>query len=113
MQETTTTNNIDEIRELIAADFATVDKLIHQQLESRVSLINDVVTHIIDGGGKRYGGQKVLAGNIIVRQRGTKFHAGPGARLGRDHTVFAIVDGFVQFVTKGKHKRKYVTVVTE
>jgi large subunit ribosomal protein L27 len=53
-------------------------------------------------GVKHFGGESVLAGNIIVRQRGTKWHPGPGTGLGRDHTIFATVDGVVAFrATKG------------
>jgi large subunit ribosomal protein L27 len=48
-------------------------------------------------GVKKFGGQAVIAGNIIVRQRGTKFHPGVGVGIGRDHTIFAIVDGRVKF----------------
>lgn len=62
-------------------------------------------------GVKLYGGQAVQAGNIIVRQRGTQFHAGPGVGLGRDHTLFALVDGVVQFDTKGRERRRTVSVV--
>ena len=61
-------------------------------------------------GVKRYGGQEVLAGEIIVRQRGTRFHAGDGVGLGRDHTLFALVSGFVKFITKGAKNRKFVTI---
>lgn len=63
-------------------------------------------------GVKLYGGQVVTAGNIIVRQRGTKFHAGTGVGLGRDHTLFALSDGVVKFETKGPHSRKFVSVVS-
>lgn len=62
-------------------------------------------------GVKRFGGQEVLAGNIIVRQRGTRFHAGPGVGIGKDHTLFATVTGVVKFETKGPQNRKYVSVV--
>lgn len=62
-------------------------------------------------GVKRFGGQAVIAGNILVRQRGTKFHAGENVGLGKDHTLFATADGVVKFVVKGAQKRKYVTVV--
>ncbi len=62
-------------------------------------------------GVKLYGGQAVEAGNIIVRQRGTQFHAGSGVGLGRDHTLFALVDGKVEFATKGPKKRRMVSVV--
>ena len=61
-------------------------------------------------GLKKFGGQVVKAGNIIVRQRGTKFHPGTNVGCGKDHTLFATADGRVQFVTKGKKSRKYVTV---
>ena len=62
-------------------------------------------------GVKRFGGEDVLAGNIIVRQRGTQFHPGSGVGLGRDHTLFALVDGKVEFSTKGPNKRRTVSVV--
>ena len=62
-------------------------------------------------GVKIYGGQDVNAGNIIVRQRGTQFHPGPGVGLGRDYTLFALVDGRVEFSTKGAAKRRTVSVV--
>ena len=61
-------------------------------------------------GVKVYGGQKVPAGSIIVRQRGTKFHAGANVGVGRDHTLFALVDGEVKFATKGPRNRQTVTV---
>lgn len=61
-------------------------------------------------GLKKFGGQLVQAGNVIVRQRGTRFHAGPNVGLGRDHTLFATADGHVKFVTRGPKGRKYVTV---
>ena len=60
-------------------------------------------------GVKRYGGQLVLAGNIIVRQRGTEFHPGLNVGLGKDHTLFATSDGRVRF-HDGKQGRKYVSV---
>jgi len=63
-------------------------------------------------GVKRYGGESVLAGNIIVRQRGTRFHAGDNVRVGRDHTLFATAAGNVKFELRGKPKRKFVSVVT-
>ncbi|KAF1684253.1 50S ribosomal protein L27 [Pseudoxanthomonas taiwanensis] len=62
-------------------------------------------------GVKVFGGQTVEAGNIIVRQRGTKFHPGAGVGLGRDHTLFALVDGVVEFSVKGAEKRRTVSVV--
>ena len=61
-------------------------------------------------GVKRFGGQEVLAGNILVRQRGTKFHAGTNVGLGRDHTLFALSDGKVKFEIKGPKKRQYVSI---
>ena len=64
-------------------------------------------------GVKIYGGQAIDAGNIIVRQRGTEFHPAPGVGLGRDHTLFALVDGKVEFSVKGAKKRRTVSVVAE
>ena len=61
-------------------------------------------------GNKNFGGQQAIAGNIIVRQRGTEFHAGEGVGMGRDHTLFALNDGVVKFATKGKFNRRYVMV---
>ncbi len=61
-------------------------------------------------GVKRFGGEFVVAGNILVRQRGTRFHAGENVGLGRDHTLFATADGTVVFEVKGKNNRKYVSV---
>ncbi len=61
-------------------------------------------------GVKRFGGEQVLAGNILVRQRGTRFHAGDNVKLGRDHTLFALTDGKVVFEQKGKPLRKFVSV---
>ncbi len=63
-------------------------------------------------GVKRYGGESVLAGNIIVRQRGTRFHAGDNVGVGRDHTLFALKDGKVRFEHKGLPKRKFVSIKT-
>ena len=60
-------------------------------------------------GVKRYGGQDVLAGNILVRQRGTKFYAGDNVGMGRDHTLFALVDGVVSFA-KGFKNRTFVSI---
>ena len=62
-------------------------------------------------GVKRFGGQSVIAGNILVRQRGTKFHAGENVGMGRDHTLFATADGQVKFDVRGPRKRKTVSVV--
>lgn len=61
-------------------------------------------------GVKRFGGQLVNAGEIIVRQRGTRFHPGVGVGLGRDHTLFALVEGFVKFIVKGPANRKFVMI---
>jgi large subunit ribosomal protein L27 len=61
-------------------------------------------------GLKTYGGESVLAGNIIARQRGTKWHAGNNVGTGKDHTLFALIDGKVSFATKAKG-RKIVSVV--
>jgi large subunit ribosomal protein L27 len=63
-------------------------------------------------GVKRFGGQEVLAGNILVRQRGTRFHAGENVGMGKDHTLFALSNGKVEFVTKGPKSRKFVQVVS-
>ena len=62
-------------------------------------------------GVKRYGGQEVLAGNILVRQRGTRFHAGDNVGLGKDHTLFAKATGKVEFRVKGPKNRTYVSIV--
>ena len=62
-------------------------------------------------GVKRFGGETVLAGSIIVRQRGTKFHAGHNVGIGKDHTLFALVDGQVSFAVKGA-QNKHTVVVT-
>ncbi len=62
-------------------------------------------------GVKVYGGQAVEAGNIIIRQRGTEFHAGLGVGMGRDHTLFALKDGKVDFAIKGPKSRRTVSVV--
>jgi large subunit ribosomal protein L27 len=64
-------------------------------------------------GVKRFGGEAVLAGNILVRQRGTRFHAGENVGVGRDHTLFALSEGKVKFQQRGMPKRKFVSVVTE
>jgi large subunit ribosomal protein L27 len=62
-------------------------------------------------GVKRFGGQLVSAGSIIVRQRGTRFHAGDGVGMGVDHTLFAKIEGTVQFLVKGAARRKTVVIV--
>ncbi len=63
-------------------------------------------------GVKRFGGETVKAGNIIVRQRGTRFHAGDNVRVGKDHTLFATAEGKVEFVVRGPNSRKFVQVVS-
>ena len=60
---------------------------------------------------KKFGGELVIPGNIIVRQRGTKFHPGDNVGIGKDHTIFALVEGKVKFATK-RNKRQYVSVET-
>ncbi|GMQ92266.1 MAG TPA: 50S ribosomal protein L27 [Acidiferrobacteraceae bacterium] len=64
-------------------------------------------------GVKRYGGEAVLAGNILVRQRGTKFHPGKNVGIGKDDTLFAKSDGVVKFHNKGPSKRKTVSVIAQ
>ncbi|MBS63472.1 50S ribosomal protein L27 [Salinisphaera sp. C84B14] len=61
-------------------------------------------------GVKKFGGQKVKAGNIIVRQRGNTFHAGDGVGTGRDFTLYANADGIVNFAVKGPRNRKFVSI---
>lgn len=63
-------------------------------------------------GVKIFGGQDIIAGNIIVRQRGTVHHPGTNVGIGKDHTLFALTDGVVQF-KKGRQNRSFVSVVTE
>ena len=60
-------------------------------------------------GVKKFGGETVISGNIIVRQRGTKFHPGSGVGMGRDHTIFAVIEGKVEFETK-RNERTFVSV---
>ena len=64
-------------------------------------------------GVKKFGGERVGAGNILVRQRGTKFHAGDNVGYGRDHTLFATAPGVVAFSVRGGARRRTVSVVTE
>jgi large subunit ribosomal protein L27 len=61
-------------------------------------------------GTKRYGGEKVTAGSIIVRQRGTKINPGVNVGVGRDHTLFAKIDGIVKFTNKGPQNRKFANI---
>ena len=63
-------------------------------------------------GVKIYGGEHIVPGNIIVRQRGTEFHPGEGVGMGKDHTLFALVEGKVQFAVKGVQKRRVVSIVS-
>ena len=62
-------------------------------------------------GVKKFGGQHVVAGNIIVRQRGNSFHAGDNVGTGRDYTLYASTDGVVNFAVKGPRNRKYVSII--
>jgi len=62
-------------------------------------------------GVKRYGGQLISAGSIIVRQRGTQFHPGVNVGIGKDHTLFSLVEGTVEFATKGPMNKRTVSVV--
>jgi large subunit ribosomal protein L27 len=61
-------------------------------------------------GVKRFGGEEVLAGNILVRQRGTRFHAGRNVGTGKDHTLFALATGRVKYQVKGPENRTYVSI---
>ncbi|QCI23368.1 50S ribosomal protein L27 [Buchnera aphidicola] len=64
-------------------------------------------------GIKRFGGELISPGSIIVRQRGTKFHAGKNVGCGKDHTLFAIIKGKVKFEIKGLKRKKYISVVKQ
>jgi large subunit ribosomal protein L27 len=64
-------------------------------------------------GVKRFGGERVLAGNILVRQRGTQWHPGVNVGVGTDHTLFAKVTGRVEFKVRGKDQNTYVSVIAE
>lgn len=61
-------------------------------------------------GVKRFGGEVVRAGNILIRQRGTAFHPGTNVGIGRDHTLFALIDGVVKFDVKGPRNRRFVSI---
>jgi large subunit ribosomal protein L27 len=61
-------------------------------------------------GVKAFGGQLVSAGSIIIRQRGTQFHPGVNVGIGKDHTIFAKVDGKVKFEVKGEHSRRFISI---
>ena len=62
-------------------------------------------------GVKKYGGENVLAGNILIRQRGTKVHPGVNVGMGKDHTLFALKDGVVKFAKKGPKNRQHINIV--
>ncbi len=62
-------------------------------------------------GIKKFGGETVIAGNIIARQRGTKWHPGAGVGIGKDHTIFAKIAGVVKFIKAGKNNRVFINVV--
>jgi large subunit ribosomal protein L27 len=64
-------------------------------------------------GVKRFGGERVMPGMIIVRQRGTQYHPGKNVGIGRDHTLFAMAEGQVTFATKGPKQRREVSVTTQ
>ncbi|MDR2078081.1 MAG: 50S ribosomal protein L27 [Rickettsiales bacterium] len=64
-------------------------------------------------GIKKYGGERVVSGNIICRQRGTKWHPGINVGIGKDHTIFALVDGTVNFLKKGPKQRIFIDVATD
>ena len=64
-------------------------------------------------GIKRFGGEKVLPGNIIVRQRGTRFHPGKNVSMGKDHTIFSLIDGIVKFSKRGPLSKKVIDVVSD
>ncbi len=64
-------------------------------------------------GVKRFGGEKVFPGNIIVRQRGTRFHPGKNVSMGKDHTIFSLIDGFVKFSKRGPLSKKVIDVVSD
>ncbi|CAL4322010.1 50S ribosomal protein L27 [Buchnera aphidicola (Pterocallis alni)] len=63
-------------------------------------------------GIKKFGGQSVLSGSIIIRQRGTKFHPGTNTKIGKDHTIFAVKAGIVHFSINGLKKKKYVNIIS-
>ncbi|MGQ7847860.1 50S ribosomal protein L27 [Granulosicoccus sp. 3-233] len=62
-------------------------------------------------GVKMFGGENAVAGNIIVRQRGTRFHAGVNTGIGKDHTIFAKADGVVTFNVRGANNRKFIDII--
>ncbi|QOI10764.1 50S ribosomal protein L27 [Blochmannia endosymbiont of Colobopsis nipponica] len=64
-------------------------------------------------GIKHFGGEKVNIGNIIVRQRGNKFHAGNNVGCGKDYTLFALKNGIIKFTKKGKNQRRFINIISE
>lgn len=82
----------------------------HKKGEGKVKNGRD--SHSKRLGIKIFGGDSAIAGNIIVRQRGTNWHPGKGVMIGKDHTIFAVENGVVKF-TKGKNDRQFVHVVAE
>ena len=62
-------------------------------------------------GVKKFGGEQAVAGNIIVRQRGTRFHSGVNTGIGKDHTIFAKTDGIVTFSVRGANNRKFIDII--
>jgi large subunit ribosomal protein L27 len=80
----------------------------HKKGEGKVKNGRD--SHSKRLGVKLFGGQACISGNIIIRQRGTAYHPGLGVGLGKDHTIYAVIDGTVKF-TKGKNDRRFVHVV--
>jgi len=62
-------------------------------------------------GVKKFGGEFVVSGNILVRQRGTRYHNGQNVGIGKDHTLYALKDGFVKFESKGKKKPPYISIL--
>lgn len=80
----------------------------HKKGEGKVK--NGRESHSKRLGIKIFGGENANAGNIIVRQRGTQYHPGGGVMIGKDHTIFAVVNGVVKF-TKGKNDRRFVHVL--
>jgi large subunit ribosomal protein L27 len=80
----------------------------HKKGEGKVKNGRD--SHSKRLGVKIYGGQGAESGNIIIRQRGTSYHPGKGVMLGKDHTIFAVIDGVVKF-TKGANDRRFVHVL--
>ena len=94
---------------------AVVDAGGYAQAAERLHKSQSAVTYAVQRlesvlGVKAFGGQMVSAGSIIVRQRGTRFHPGVNVGLGKDHTLFALVDGRVQFAVKGRQQNNTVSI---